>query len=275
MVPQGPWAPLSADPAVLPRWLLQMHEHLAGGGGETGPASRTPEARLSEILSAGITTAVGLLGTDAVSRSQEGLIAKCRGLAADGLTALHWCGSYSLPPATVTGSVRRELCTVEGCIGVGEVAISDHRGSQPQPHALAALAAEARVGGMLSGKAGLVHVHVGPGPTMLQPLREALAQSDVPIAQFLPTHIDRSPELASDGAAWLRDGGRLDLTCGEASGACEEALDAYRSAHLPLARCSVSTDAYGSLPEFDGAGRLVGYKVAKPGAWGNPRRCCP
>jgi beta-aspartyl-dipeptidase (metallo-type) len=48
---------------------------------------------------------------------------------------------------------------------------------------------EARVGGMLSGKAGLVHIHTGTGPGQLQPLLDAVALSDVPIAQFLPTHM--------------------------------------------------------------------------------------
>lgn len=95
------------------------------------------------------------------------------------------CGSYRLPPATITGSVQRELCLIEGCIGVGELAVSDHRGSVPTPHQLAQLASEARVGGMLSGKAGLLHCHMGPGSARLAPLREALACSrgDIPITQ--------------------------------------------------------------------------------------------
>jgi len=37
-------------------------------------------------------------------------VTKCRGLTAEGLTAHYWCGSYSLPAATITGSVRREVC---------------------------------------------------------------------------------------------------------------------------------------------------------------------
>jgi beta-aspartyl-dipeptidase (metallo-type) len=81
----------------------QMHMHITGGGGEAGPASRTPEALLSQILNAGITTVVGVLGTDAVSRSQENLTTKSRALQADGITCYHWCGSYRLPSATLTG----------------------------------------------------------------------------------------------------------------------------------------------------------------------------
>lgn len=37
---------------------------------------RCPASRLSEFLNAGVTTVVGLLGTDAVSRSNEELIIK-------------------------------------------------------------------------------------------------------------------------------------------------------------------------------------------------------
>lgn len=146
---------------------------------------------------------------------QENLVAQVRGLNADGITALHWCGSYRLPPATITGSVQRELCCIESCIGVGEVAVSDHRGSAPTPLDLARLALEARVGGMLSGKAGLVHVHMGPGPAGLHPLRETLraAGGDLPIAAFHPTHMARDEELVQQGGRWLADGGSLDLTC--------------------------------------------------------------
>ncbi len=46
------------------RLLAQMHQHVTGGGGEAGPSSRTPEAKLSEELNAGITTVVGVLVRD-------------------------------------------------------------------------------------------------------------------------------------------------------------------------------------------------------------------
>lgn len=94
---------------------------------------------------------VGILGTDSVTRSQESLVAKCRSLQQEGVSCWHWCGSYRLPPATVTGGVVRELVLVEGCLGVGEVAVSDHRGCVPTPHQLAVVASEARVGGEARG----------------------------------------------------------------------------------------------------------------------------
>ncbi len=146
---------------------------------------------------------------------QENLVAKVRGLAADGITAFHWCGAYRLPPATATGSVQHDLCLLESCVGVGEVAVSDHRGSAPSPQELLRLVLDARVGGMLAGKAGLVHCHMGPGAAGLQPLRAALAASggDLPIAAFHPTHMGRSKQLVQQGEGWLLDGGSLDVTC--------------------------------------------------------------
>ena len=68
---------------------------------------------------------------------------------------------------------------------------------------------------MVGGKCGLVHVHVGTGPTRLAPLRDALACSDVPISQFLPTHMERSDALVDEGLQWLADGGRIDFTAGK------------------------------------------------------------
>ncbi|KAL4452078.1 hypothetical protein ABPG75_007740 [Micractinium tetrahymenae] len=246
--------------------FIDLHVHVCGGGGEAGPASRTPEAVLSQLLRAGITTVVGVTGTDSVSRSQENLVAKVQGLAADGITALHWCGAYRLPPATATGSVQRDLCLLESCVGVGEVAVSDHRGSAPSPEELARLALDARVGGMLSEKAGLVHCHMGPGAAGLQLLRAALAAAggDMPIATFHPTHMGRSERLVQQGEGWLCDGGSLDVTCSPPE-ECKAALNRWRAAGVPLNSVTVSTDAYGSLPVFDERGKLVQYDVADPG----------
>lgn len=93
---------------------------------------------------------------------------------------------------------------------------------------------EARVGGMLSGKAGLVHIHTGAGLTMLEPLRQALAVSDVPITQFLPTHMDRNTNLLHDGLQWMKEGGCIDFTAGARvllCAACAQ-LSAWGSSNL-------------------------------------------
>jgi hypothetical protein len=59
--------------------------------------------------------------------------------------------------------VRGDIVHVDRVIGVGEVALSDHRSSQPTFDELAKLGAEAHVGGLMTGKAGVVHLHLGDG----------------------------------------------------------------------------------------------------------------
>ena len=89
----------------------------------------------------------------------------------------------------------------------------------------ASTCSEARVGGMLGGKAGLVHVHMGTGEAQLQPLYGALEASDVPIAQFLPTHMERNPSLVNEAKRWIEHGGCVDFTAGAKVGfvCCREA----------------------------------------------------
>ncbi|CAG9463223.1 unnamed protein product [Pedinophyceae sp. YPF-701] len=251
---------LDAAGAIVVPGIVDMHVHVTGGGGEAGPSSRTPEAKLSELLSGGITTVVGILGTDGFSRSQENLLAKCRALNEEGMTAYMWSGNYACPGPTLTGSVTKDIMSVEQVIGVGEVAVSDHRGSQPTIDTLAGLAAEARVAGMLSNKAGIVHIHIGPGKGLLKPLWDVVENSEIPITQFIPTHMDRSEELIEDGAKWLRAGGFLDFT--GRSVRTRVALGKYFHEGLPMENVSVSSDSYGSLPTFDVNGKLVAYKAA-------------
>ena len=96
---------------VVPAYI-DMHVHITGGGGEQGPASRVPESQLSEFLKNGITTVVGLLGTDGVTRSVENLVAKARALTEEGMTVYTLTSSYGYPPTTLTGSVERDIILV-------------------------------------------------------------------------------------------------------------------------------------------------------------------
>lgn len=70
--------------AIVCPGLIDGHVHVTGGGGEQGPASRVPEIRASELFLSGVTTLLGLLGTDGVSRSLENLLFKCRALEEEG-----------------------------------------------------------------------------------------------------------------------------------------------------------------------------------------------
>lgn len=107
------------DFAAVPGFI-DSHEHIMGGGGEGGFHTRTPEAALSGLTCCGITTVVGCIGTDGISRDMTGLLAKAHGLENEGITAYCYTGSYQIPPHTLTGSVMKDLMMLDKVIGVGK-----------------------------------------------------------------------------------------------------------------------------------------------------------
>lgn len=244
--------------------FLDQHVHLAGGGGEGGPQFRTPEISLTALTRAGVTTAVGVLGTDGTTRSVSGLLATARGLEAQGLSTFIYTGAYEVPTRTITDTPRNDVVLIDKVIGIGEIAVSDHRGSHPSDRSLAQLASEARVGGLLSGKAGVLHLHLGSGPRKLGPVYEVLRMADIPIDTFVPTHLNRNRALLGDAVELGQRGGWLDLTTGIAPTADDpdgvEAADAMiflKDHGVGWDHVSFSSDAEGSAPTFDAEGRLV------------------
>lgn len=250
--------------------LVDPLVHFIGGGGEGGFGTRTPELGLDEALASGVTTLVGALGTDALTRTPANLLGKARELAAGGLTTYCYTGSYQLPPVTLTGSVAGDITFLPECIGLGEVAISDHRGSQPSREELTRLAAEARTAGMLAGKAGIVFIHTGDAAGGLEPLREVARHSAIPLAQFLPTHVNRTAALFEDGLRFGREGGRIDFTTSTtpellADGEVPAARAVARAleARIEPSRITLSSDANASLPRFDAEGRFAGLRPGR------------
>src|SRR5215207_10962161 len=160
---------LDAVGCVVAPGLIDPHEHLLGSSGERGFSSRAPEIFCVELIAGGITTVVGTLGTDNTMRTMADLLAKVKALEEEGLTARMYSGGYTLPPMTLMGSLRNDLMFIEQVIGAGEVAVSDRRARQPEPRELASAVTEAYVGGMLSRKAGVTHLHVGEREERLGP----------------------------------------------------------------------------------------------------------
>jgi beta-aspartyl-dipeptidase (metallo-type) len=250
--------------------FIDSHVHVTGGGGEGGYATRTPELRLSDAVRGGVTTVVGCLGTDGVTRSLANLLAKSRGLDEEGLTTFMYTGDYAVPVHTLTGSIERDLLFIDKVIGVGEVALSDHRSTQPTFDEFARVASEARRGGMLSGKAGVVNVHMGDGRRGLSMLKRIVEETEIPAAQFVPTHINRNPTLFQDGIAWAKSGGLVDFTTstvpafikdGEVTSAA--GLRAMLEAGVDVSHITFTSDGQGSLPDFDEQGRLRGLDVGR------------
>ncbi len=252
---------------VVPGFIDQ-HVHIAGGGGEGGPVTRTPEISISSLATAGITTVVGLLGADGVTRSVAELLAKARALEQEGISAYIFTGAYEIPTRTLTGSVRSDLVLIDKVLGVGEIAISDHRSAQPTLEMLVQVAAEARIGGLLGKKAGIVHVHVGEGKQGLALLMDLAKQTDIPVQQMAPTHVNRIERLLSEAAELVKMGAFADLTAGiytdNASPDAVEVCDAVAALikkGADIARITVSSDGNGSLPVFDDRGNLTSIMV--------------
>ncbi|EOV2691052.1 beta-aspartyl-peptidase, partial [Citrobacter freundii] len=220
---------------ILCPGFIDQHVHLIGGGGEAGPTTRTPEVRLSRLTEAGVTTVIGLLGTDSVTRHPESLLAKTRALNEEGITAWMLTGAYHVPSPTITGSVEKDVALIDRVIGV-KCAVSDHRSAAPGDYQLANMAAESRVGGLLGSKPGVSVFHMGDSKKGLKPLYDILENSDVPMSKLLPTHVNRNEALFEEALAFALKGGTIDITSGIPDPvAPAEAVARALKAGIPLA----------------------------------------
>lgn len=160
-----------------------------------------------------------------------------------------WVGSYRVPIVTLTGSLQQDLLLIDKVLGAGELALSDHRSSWPSKSDLIQLISDARVGGMLSGKPGVVQFHVGSSPTKLDILWQILNETTIPIHHMYPTHMSsRGDELIEEAKKWLNAGGVCDFTADiEHLNETDtvNALNQFRNKKLPLKQITISSDAYG------------------------------
>ena len=247
--------------------FLDMHAHVTGGGGESGFASRVPPVSVNAFTEAGVTTVVGLLGTDDTIRTTGSLLAQTRALREEGISAFCFTGGYHIPPTTLTGSVREDIVHVDPIIGVGEIAISDHRSSQPTLDELLRLASDAHVAGMMSGKAGILHLHLGDGERGLDLINAALDNSEIPPRVFNPTHVNRQPALFEQAKKLAKRGCFVDITAFpvDDSDPALAADDAWMAlADVAADRITLSSDGGGCLPHFDENGRITGMEVGQP-----------
>lgn len=248
--------------------FIDNHVHILGGGGEGGFKTRTPEMQLSTLIEAGVTTVVGCIGTDGVCRNMRSLIAKAKGLEEEGITTYCYTGSYEIPVKTITDSIKGDMMMVDKVIGVGEVALSDHRSSQATFQDFVNTVASSRVGGLLSGKAGIVNVHLGNGARKLEYLSKLIDETEIPPTQVLPTHINRSDKLFYEGELYAKKGGFIDLTTSSDPNFLEpgeiragEGLSTLLRNGVDIEHITFSSDANGSMPKFDEQGHLVGLGI--------------
>lgn len=156
----------------------------------------------------GITTVVGMRGTDGTSRRQESLFAKIMALETEGLNAYMTTGSYEIPVDTFSGSVRKDIYMMEKVLGTGEIALSDRRSSQPMRAEVERVAADSYVAGLISGKRGFTHFHMGSGHRGLSMLMAIIEETEIPARQFIVTHVNRDRELFEQAKVFYADGRR-------------------------------------------------------------------
>lgn len=253
--------------------FVDSHVHIIGGGGEGGFKTRTPEISISNLLEAGVTTVVGCIGTDSICRDMRTLLAKAFALEEEGISTYCYTGSYEFPiKKTLTNSVKEDIVLIDKIIGVGEIALSDHRSSQGSFQDFINLVAEARVGGLLSGKGGVVNVHLGAGARMMEYIFKMVKETEIPADQLLPTHVNRNSRLLNEGLGLMEIGGYVDLTTSSNPDFLED--DEYRAGEAlkylidngaDITKITFSSDANGSMPVFDEKGNLMGLGVGSIG----------
>jgi beta-aspartyl-dipeptidase (metallo-type) len=265
---------ISAEGLKVIPGLIDSHVHIAGAGGEGGPSTRTPELQLSMLVEAGVTTVIGCLGTDGMTRSVESVLMKAKGLRAEGVSSWIYTGAYQIPTPTITGEAGRDIALIEEVIGVGEIAISDHRSSWPNTDELLRLVEHARVGGMLGGKAGIVNIHLGDQQEPFQPMYDVIERSHgmLKLTQFLPTHCNRNDYTLESAKEFAKRGGNIDITTSsypyfpEYEVKPSKCIPILLEAGVPIEKITFTSDACGSLPGFDENGNLVKLEMGLPSA---------
>jgi len=260
----GSWldCTLDMEGAAVGPGLIDCHVHVTGGGGEDGFSTQAPPVPLTRFTRFGVTTVVGLLGTDDQTRSTASLLARTRALREEGLSAWCWTGGYHVPPTTLTGTVRSDIVNLDCVIGLGELALSDHRSSQPTFEELARLASEVHVAGLLSKKAGVMHLHLGDGPRGLSLVRQLLDETELPPRVFHPTHVNRRKELFEEACQLSRRNLVIDVTAfpvdeGENAWSAPDAWELFHEKSCPAGNLTISSDGGGCLPVFDDNGEMV------------------
>lgn len=238
---------IDAAGCVVTPGLIDPHEHLLGGSGEGSLSLQSPMLFIDEICRAGITTVVGTLGVDTTMKTLPGLLARVKALEEEGLSTYLWTGGYNVPPTTMLGHVREDMLYIKECIGVGEVAISDERSLAPTAQELARLVFDCHVGGLLGGKSGITHFHVGESDKRLEPLLNLLENFDIKPEWLFPTHVQRSAELMDEAIAFAIEGMPINVDVVEEDAA--KWTRYYLERGGPPGKFTISSDADSATPD--------------------------
>jgi beta-aspartyl-dipeptidase (metallo-type) len=242
--------------------LIDQHIHITGAGGKYGFGSMTPEVHVKDLIACGTTTVVGLLGTDGTARSLNTLYGKCASLEAEGISARMLTSYFGLPSKTITGNVHDDLLFVDRVVGC-KIAIADVRSSYPTAHQILALLREIQVGGMISGKGGVLHFHLGALPEGMDLLFELVEQYHVDINRLSPTHLGRTEHLFEQAKRFTKLGGMADLSTGGTQ--FRRPWEVLAEAHADgadLRQFTMSSDGNAGIGILNDAAELIGFKKA-------------
>lgn len=248
---------IDAKGKIVTPGIIDQHIHITGGGGEGGFKTRVPDVMLSELVESGITTVVGLLGTDTTTRSVENLLAKTKALNEEGINAYCLTGGYEYPSPTITGGVKKDITFIEEIIGV-KLAISDHRAPLITRNEFKKLVSDVRVAGMFSGKSAYVKLHMGNGNERFSVINEILEETDLSILHFRPTHVGRDIELFKEAMEFAKKGGIIDITAGDDANVVPitELINLIKENGVSLKNITFSSDGRGSWSTYDDKGRI-------------------
>ena len=172
------------------------------------------------------------------------------GLRQEGLTAYMHTGSYQFPSPTITGNPRKDIICIEPVLGV-KLALADHRCSFPNDDEMLKLVADVRMGGMLSGKKGILHVHLGDYGGAYEQFERIIARG-LPRHHFSPTHTGREPKLFEQAIEFAKKGGVIDITSGGGNYyPFVECVERALKAGVDRSRITMSSDGNGSMPKFE------------------------
>ena len=252
---------VEAGGMIMTPGFFDQHIHVTGGGGEGGPATRTPELVLSELVACGTTDVVGVSGTDYTTRSIPTLLAKVRALQAEGVSAWMYTSNYRCPPTLLTDSIGNDLFFIPEVLGV-KIALGDHRSSFPDVQTVLSMLADIRVGAMLAGKIGFLHIHNGNIPGAFA-MYEEIVSRGFPVKHIRPTHCGRIRHVFDSAVQFALKGGWIDITTG-ASCCFDHPVQAVVeaiAAGVDPTHITLSTDGHGSVPRFNDKGEMVGLGV--------------
>jgi len=247
---------------IMTPGIIDQHLHVIGAGGKHAFASMTPEITVSELISTGTTTVVGLLGTDGSTRSIKSLYAKVKGLEQDGVSAYMFTGYYGLDPVHIMENVQDEMIFIDKVLGC-KIAISDIRSSYPTDLELLRVLRGVRTGGMIAGKKGILHLHLGAHKEKIDCLFRLVEQYEFPIEHISPTHMGRTKELFEEGIKFAKMGGMIDITTG-ASKYTEPYLSVLYALEkgASIDKMTFSSDGNAGLDRKDEQGNVIGFKRA-------------